>query len=137
MSTAAYEDIDQELASGRDLEARVLLRSAMRLQQAITATDPEQLHVAVSLNNKLWLLFYSEIEEKRVSLPPEIEQNIIRLAAYILSVAPQAFARDKTILETLVSINRRIAAGLYGKPADSAVPPATTNEPAVGLSASA
>jgi flagellar protein FlaF len=108
----SYDLVEREVAAGRGLEARVLLRSAMRLNDAITGTSAEELFTAVSLNNKLWLLFTSEIESGRVALPPEVAQNIVALAAFVLKAAVQAFSRDRATLETLVNINRRIAAGL-------------------------
>jgi len=112
MSASGYDQVDRDSATGRSLEARVLLRCAMRLQECIDGTDLQKLFDAVSLNQKLWLLFYSEIEEKRVSLPSEVERNILSLATYVASRAPKAFSRDRETLQSLIDINRRIAAGL-------------------------
>jgi len=119
MSISSYTQVAREVAEGRSLQAQVLIRCARRLQEAITGTDLDKLFTAVSLNHKLWLLFYSEIEEKKVSLPPEVENNIRTLTAYVVNVTPRAFARDKEILESLVTINRRIAAGLSVTPGAS------------------
>ncbi len=66
----SYDLVEREVATGRQLEARVLLRSAMRLNDAITGTNADDLFTAVSLNNRLWLLFASEIDRGAVSLPP-------------------------------------------------------------------
>jgi len=118
MSVASYSQVIRDVTDGRSLQAQVLLRCAMRLHETIDGTDLEQLFQAVSLNHKLWLLFYSEIEEKRVVLPPEVEANIRTLAAYVVNVSPKAFARDKIAIESLVTINRRIAAGLSANPPD-------------------
>jgi flagellar biosynthesis regulator FlaF len=116
----SYDRIEREVATGRALEARVLLRSATRLNDAILSTSNEDLHTAVSLNTKLWMLFSSEIQDRRVELPAEIARNILALAAFVVGSAPKAFARDRATLETLVNINRRIAAGLSVQPGDSA-----------------
>ena len=108
----SYDLVEREVATGRQLEARVLLRSAMRLNDAINGTDTESLFTAVSLNNRLWLLFVSEIDRGNVVLPPEVARNVLQLASFVITSAPRAFARDRATLETLVNINRRIAAGL-------------------------
>ncbi len=108
----SYDLVEREVATGRQLEARVLLRSAMRLNDAITGTNADDLFTAVSLNNRLWLLFASEIDRGAVSLPPEVARNILQLASFVVTSAPRAFARDRATLEALVNINRRIAAGL-------------------------
>ena len=125
MSIGSYDQIDRDTASGRSLEARVLIRSALRLQGCISSTDKQELFEAVSLNHRLWLLFYSEIEAKRVALPPEIARNILALANYVVSVTPRAFARDPEALGSLVSVNRRIAAGLSADAPDANQPSAT------------
>ena len=119
---SAYDQVEREIASGRSLEARALIRSAMRLIAAINSTDQEQLFEAVSLNNKLWLLFYSEIDSGHVSLPEPLRSNIISLAKYVFGAAAKAFTRDKATLESLATINRRIASGLSVEPADGAAP---------------
>ncbi len=116
----SYENVERDTATGRGLEARVLIRSALRLNNAINSTDPEQLYEAVSLNNKLWLLFYSEIESGRVQLPAEVSRNILALSRYVVGCSVRAFARDKEVLDSLVIINRRIAIGLSAdNPVDS------------------
>ncbi len=123
MSVVGYEQVQRDVASGRELEARVLVRSAMRLNDCLTSDDNQKLFEAVSLNHKLWLLFYSEIESKRVTLPRDVEQNMLNLIAYVLRITPRAFARDREALESMVSINRRIAAGLAVSPEDQPVMP--------------
>ena len=124
MSIGSYDQISRDTATGRSLEARVLVRSALRLQAAITGTDMQELFDSVSLNHRLWLLFYSEIESKHVTLPTEIERNILALANYVISVTPRAFARDRAALESLVNVNRRVAAGLSVETPDTAPAPA-------------
>ena len=119
MSIGTYDQTDRDTATGRSLEARVLIRSALRLQAAITGTNIQELFDSVSLNHRLWLLFYSEIESKHVTLPPEIERNILALANYVVSITPRAFARDRAALESLVNVNRRVAAGLAVETADA------------------
>ncbi len=108
----SYDQVERDVLSGRSLEARALFRSAQRLSDAIQSTDRERLFEAVSLNNKLWLLFFSEIETGRVQLPPEVARNIGALARYVLNCSIRAFSRDAETLESLVTINRRIAIGL-------------------------
>lgn len=123
MSVGGYDQVQRDVASGRELEARVLIRSALRLQDCLTSTDNQQLFDAVSLNNKLWLLFYSEIESGRVTLPPDVERNMLGLITYVLNITPRAFTRDEEALNSLININRRIASGLSVAPPDAAAQP--------------
>jgi flagellar protein FlaF len=120
MTVNAYDQTQRDMSTGRAVEARALTRCAIALNDAMTSKDPEALYDAVSLNYRLWLLFYSEIEKNQVDLPPQIRNNVIALASYVVSSAPRAFSGETKVLETLININRNIAAGLMETPPGAA-----------------
>jgi flagellar biosynthesis regulator FlaF len=116
MAKDPYQKAITETATERQLEAQALIRTALRLNDALASNDPDALVEAVTINYRLWLFFYSQIESKQVVLPPEVETNIVTLVAYVVKVSPRAFAGDAAVLNTLISINRNIAAGLSEGP---------------------
>lgn len=122
MTVTTYNKTVMEAATQRQLEAKALIRMAYLLNAAMAANDRQALFDAVTLNNRLWLFFYSQIDSKEVVLPPEVEQNIIALVAYVAKSAPRAFAADVSTINSLVSINRNIAAGLSEALGDAAAP---------------
>lgn len=112
MKTNAYQDVARAAATGRALEAGALMRSAVALNDAMLSKNSEKLVAAANMNAKLWLLFYSEIETGNVKLPIEVANNIASLAAYVAKVTVRAMAGEDKVLETLISINKNISAGL-------------------------
>ena len=134
MTITTYNKTVMEAATQRQLEAKALIRMAYLLNDALAANDRQALFDAVTLNNRLWLFFYSQIDSKEVLLPPEVEQNIIALVAYVAKSAPRAFAADVSTINSLVSINRNIAAGLSESLGD---PAPTDSEFAGSLAVSA
>ena len=134
MTVTTYNKTVMEAATQRQLEAKALIRMAYLLNDALAANDRQALFDAVTLNNRLWLFFYSQIDSKEVLLPPEVEQNIIALVAYVAKSAPRAFAADVSTINSLVSINRNIAAGLSESLGD---PAPTDSEIAGSLAVSA
>lgn len=120
MTVNAYDQTQRDMSTGRAAEARALSRCAIALNDAMASKSPEALYDAVSLNYRLWLLFYSEIEKNQVNLPPQIRNNVIALASYVVTSAPRAFGGETKVLETLININRNIAAGLMETPPGTA-----------------
>jgi flagellar biosynthesis regulator FlaF len=120
MAITGYEKVGMAVTEGRQLEARALTRCAMALNEALNTTDLATIEQAVTMNQRLWLLFFSEIEAERVTLPIEVANNIASLAAYVVKVAPRAYSGERKVLETLISINRNIAAGLMEGGGDTA-----------------
>lgn len=112
MAINEYDKVGAVVSEGRALEARALTRCAMALNDALTTADLATTENAVTMNQRLWLFFYSEIESKNVTLPDEVASNIISLVGYVVKVAPRAYSGERKVLETLIAINRNIAAGL-------------------------
>jgi len=119
MTVNAYDQTQRDMSTGRAAEARALTRCAMALNDAMGSKDPDALYEAVRLNYRLWLLFFSEIEKNQVDLPPPVRNNVLALASYVVKSSTRAFAGEVKVLETLININRNIAAGLMETPPGS------------------
>lgn len=116
----AYQQVAQRTATPRDLEAQLLLRAAARLSACNDSEelDRSALREALEFNRKLWTIFLSSVNRPENPLPEDAKKGVRTLALFVmencirLEVAP---AREK--LDHLISINRDIAGGLFGKAA--------------------
>lgn len=124
----AYGNVAQQTATGRELEAHILLKAARKLQAVreewLSEESPEALDEALIYNRKLWTVLATSATAAENPLSPAVKQNIGNLAIFIfnrtldLMVEPSP---DK--IDALVRINREIAAGLRTIPADEPVGP--------------
>ena len=118
-----YESVDSLTMSGRETEARVLTKAALKLKRCQdswhTEGREERLDEALKYTQRIWSIFQAELSEKENPLPQQIKINLLRLASFI----------DKRIFETMafpspekltiiIDINRNIAAGLRNVPSD-------------------
>ena len=114
-----YESVDNKTMSGRETEARVLSKAALKLkncQDNWQAEDrDERLDEALKYSQRIWSIFQAELSKKENPLPVSLKRDLLRLSAFI----------DKRIFETMafpspeklsiiIDINRNIAAGLRG-----------------------
>ena len=103
----------------RELEASVLLKAASQLQRIRDnweGTPGRTLYDALVYNRKLWTVFATSVTEEESALPRETRQNIANLALFIFkhTLAIQTEPAPEA-LDTLININRQIAAGLLQK----------------------
>ncbi len=76
------------------------------------------LNDALLYNRRIWTVFAASAAEKEHPLPREIKQNIANLAIFIFkrtSEIETATDPAPQLLDTLIMINREIAAGLYAR----------------------
>lgn len=123
----AYESVNKSTMSGRDVEAEVLTKAALKLKECQDNWQENgrdaKLAVALKYNQRVWTIFQAELEKPENPLPNSLKADLLRLSVFI----------DKRTLETLaypspekltilININRNIAAGLRAKrgAADSA-----------------
>ena len=119
----AYESVDRTTMSGRETEARVLSKAALKLKNCQDSWHAEwreeKLDEALKYTQRIWSIFQAELSNKENPLPRQVKLNLLRLASFI----------DKRIFETMafptpekltaiIDINRNIAAGLRNAPAD-------------------
>ena len=120
-SLRAYETVSKATQSGREIEAAVLTKAAVKLKKCRDNWDAEdrddRLEEALKYNQRIWSIFQSELSRDNHELPRKLRLDILRLAAFI----------DKRIFETMafpapekldivIAINNNLAAGLRGSP---------------------
>jgi flagellar protein FlaF len=117
----AYQQTQQANLSGRDLEAMVFTRAALKLEDAKKLTDnPPEFGKALRFNHLLWTIIQADIVEPDNKLPPEIKANIMSLSIFVDKQTAKALrTRNPADLETLININRNLAAGLRMKPGEA------------------
>lgn len=109
------------IADPREFEATLLLKAATKLQQLrdqgdkVRVKDSEPILV---YNRKIWTVFAASAAETDHPLPRDIKQNIASLAVFIFKqTATYQSTGEARLLDTLITINREIAAGLFQKAA--------------------
>lgn len=118
----------------RELEARVLLKSAQKLQdlrdhwESMTA---ESLDEVLRYNRQIWLMFVdTAVEDENPDRPIELRNNIANLGVFIFKRTLEILSDPrKEKLSILIDINREIAAGLLSGakkslPSSESAPPA-------------
>jgi flagellar protein FlaF len=118
----AYGKTAKEAAAPRDLEAMLLLETAAKLQAVRDAWQnprqpkPPGLDDAVLHNRKLWTIFIDALIREDNQLPELLRHNLLRLGVYIMAETFSLMTEPKPQhLESIIKINRGIAAGLRGK----------------------
>ena len=115
----AYGMVAQQIANPRELEARLLLKAAARLQQLADGWDGDiqSFKDALLYNRKLWTVFLTSVTAPDHPMPAAIRQNIANLGLFIMTRTVE-LAQNPNVdqLPPLVSINREIAAGLMSQP---------------------
>lgn len=104
----------------RELEARVLLKSAKALQGLQSRWDQisgDELDEALTYNRQIWMMFVDHaIGDKSEERPQDLRNNIANLGAFIFNRTIDILANpEKEKLNVLVEINHEIAAGLMTK----------------------
>jgi flagellar biosynthesis activator protein FlaF len=114
----AYGAVAKQIASPRELEASLLLKSAARLQAIGDAWDGRkgELDEALLFNRKLWSIFLTSVTHEESQLPKEVRQNVANLGVFVMTQTISLLSeprREK--LGSLININRELAAGLMGR----------------------
>ena len=120
-SLRTYESVNQATQSGREIEAAVLTKAALKLKKCQDDWDApdrgNRLEEALKYNQRIWSIFQSELSREDHQLPKKLRLDILRLAAFIdrRIFETMAFpAADK--LKIVIDINNNLAAGLRGSP---------------------
>ena len=120
----AYRTVDKVTMSGRDIEAEVLTKAAIKLKRCLTNWDideparEEALKQALDYNQRIWTIFQGELSNENSPLPQQIRLDLLRLSAFIDKRMFEIIAfPEKEKLNILIDINQNIAAGLRQTPA--------------------
>ena len=121
----AYHHIEKVTGSGREIEAAVLTKAAMKLKECQKNWDAvdrnDRLEEALKFNQKVWSIFQSELTNEDHSMPVELRQNLLRLGGFIDRRIFETMANPSPEkLDMIININCNLAAGLRG----STTPPA-------------
>jgi flagellar biosynthesis activator protein FlaF len=68
-------------------------------------------------NRRLWVILVSAVTSSDNPLPVQVRQNVANLGLFVFNETVELTAQpDLVKLESLIDINRQIAAGLLGQP---------------------
>ena len=113
-----YRNVARQTSSPRELEATLLLQAAARLQSVHDSWDQNrtQLDDALLYNRKLWSVFLSEMTDSSNPMPKAVRQNIANLGLFVMNHTVKVMNDPRPDhLDSLISINREVAAGLLGR----------------------
>ena len=120
-SLRTYESVSKATQSGREIEAAVLTKAAVKLKECQDCWDApdrdNRLEEALKYNQRIWSIFQSELSREDHELPKKLRLDILRLAAFIdrrIFETMASPAPDK--LNIVIDINNNLAAGLRGSP---------------------
>jgi flagellar biosynthesis activator protein FlaF len=118
-ASKAYEKIARETANPREMEAKLLLNAAAKLQAVYDSWRDKPsaaLHEALLYNRRLWTIFIDAVTREDNQLPEKVRQNLTRLGVWIMAETFSLMTKPKPDhLRSIIKINRGIAAGLRGK----------------------
>ena len=114
----AYGSVAKQIVNPRELEADLLLKAAARLQAIRDAWDRGRpdLDEALLYNRKLWSIFLTSVMGPEHPLPVAIRQNVANLGLFVMNQSMSMMSNPRREqLESLININRELAAGLLGR----------------------
>jgi flagellar protein FlbT len=117
-ASRAYAKTAKETASPRNLEATLLLNAAAKLQAVHDSwhDKPKGLDNALMYNRRLWTVFIDAVVRNDNKLPAQIRSNLTKIGAFVMGETFALMTKPQPKhLQTIIKINRRIAAGLGGK----------------------
>ncbi len=114
----AYQQTAKQAAAPRDLEAQLLSKAAAKFIHVQENWDNEKqnLHAALTYNQRLWAVFLNSISREDSPLPKNLRENIANLGIFIFKQTLEIISNPSAEkLNILININREIAAGLRSR----------------------
>jgi flagellar biosynthesis activator protein FlaF len=114
----AYARTAQSIATPRDIEAQALLKAARQLQDVVDRWNESDsgLRPALLFNRKLWSIFVTDAISDANPEAVATRQNIANIGIFVLSQCAALLIKPEVDkLQSLIDINRNIAAGLNGR----------------------
>ena len=117
MGINSYQSIQKETMSGRETEARVLSKAALKLKKCQESWDSEtcrtELEEAFDYNQQIWSIFQTELTKPDHPMDKELRQNILNLSVFIEGRIYDTKAYpDPEKLTAIININNSLATGL-------------------------
>jgi len=113
----AYNQAARQTVPPRDLEANLLSSAAAHFQRIRENWDllSSELPTALKFNRQIWTIFLTSVTDAASPLALDVRQHVANLGVFVLSqTAELQVAPDADKLDTLIKINRELAAGLRG-----------------------
>jgi flagellar protein FlaF len=113
-----YAGHQQVQMDGREIDKRALLNCASRLKSALDngGQDMGLYQEAVRHNQHLWTIFQVALADQGNTLPVDLKMNLLRLSGYVDRTSFRMIHEfSSQLLNSLIDINRIIAAGLNKK----------------------
>ena len=113
----AYRTVQNKTENGREIEALVLTRAAVKLSEIQNNWDsPDRdakLDEALRNNQMVWSIFQGELLKPDNPLPKQLKQDILSLSAYIDKRTFEVMAQPAPEkLAIIINLNLNLAAGL-------------------------
>jgi len=117
----AYKTTQKITMTGRELEASVLTKAALKLKHCQNNWDDEdqntKLDEALKYNQKIWTIFQSELIKPDNPLPQKLKKDILNLSTFIDRRIFEIMAYPvPEKLTAIIDINLNLAAGLRSSP---------------------
>ena len=78
---------------------------------------------AISHNQRLWTIFQVALVDPQNALPQDLKITLLNLSRYVDKTSFRAIGKfNPEAIDSLININRIIAAGLNKNPADASAP---------------
>ena len=120
----------------RETDLRAVCACTHRLDDARTRMDADQksrdnlrlYSEAIRHNQRLWTIWQVALCDPMNPLPENLKTTLLNLSRYVDKVSFEAVGKYRPdLIESLITINRSIAAGLSKEPALETVTPAPTD----------
>ena len=117
MGINSYQTVQKKTMSGRETEARVLSKAALKLQRCQENWDSKtrraDLEDAFDYNHQIWSIFQAELTKPDHPMDKELRQNILNLSVFIEAriYDTRAYPAPEK-LTAIININNGLAIGL-------------------------
>jgi flagellar biosynthesis activator protein FlaF len=121
MGINGYQSVQKNTMSGRETEARVLSRAALKLRNCQenwgSETRQAEMEEAFEYNHQIWSIFQGELTKPDHPMDKELRQNLLNLSVFIEGRIFETRAYpDPEKLTAIININNGLAAGLRASP---------------------
>ena len=116
-SLNAYQMVENATISGRETEARVLTKAALKLKYCRDNWDAVNRRVkmdeALTYTQRVWSLIQGDLLDENNPLPHNLKENILRLSAFVDKRIFNVMAYPAPEkLNIIIDIHMNLAAGL-------------------------
>lgn len=120
-SLDAYQMVENATISGRETEARVLTKAALKLKYCRDNWEAEnrreKMNEALTYTQRVWSLLQGDLLDENNLLPRNLKENVLSLSAFIDKRIFNVMANPAPEkLNIIIDIHLNLAAGLRKSP---------------------